>query len=344
MVPLSDVTIDSLREQAKQIALFLLEHPGEGVYQPVNDAMLEPGTPASRALVVIALQRSLKELDLDWVREDRIEATVEEELEALRSVIVESPAELALILVALDASTDEPDESLGELVDRIAAIDDEQIESNRTRSAVIAWALAELGRDDAAAAMVSRLRRVDHPGQLVGVMPWLGWAEVSLAREGGPVPSAVALRQMRDLVYGFQLRSSDAGVEDRDLVGGVVFTSGAVPLPTWQSVRPLAFMATMLGDARLTEDDEIGPEVVHLARGLRFLLQLSASETESHLYRKPQRAIGGVRAAVWDQSMPIEASALTLLTLLEAIKSLEAAGAREAQSVPSDRSEPVGSP
>jgi hypothetical protein len=160
-------------------------------------------------------------------------------------------------------------------------------------------------------------------------MPWLGWADVALHRSG-ELPAAVALREMRSQLWAHQLKAQDLSADDPDLAGGIVFTTNRQPLPTWQAARPLAFVATMLGDPRLTEEQEVAGETVRLLEALRYLRQLTASEAEAHLYKDPARAIGGVRASVFDQRMPPEATAMTLMTVCETIKSLEAIKARRA--------------
>ncbi len=169
------------------------------------------------------------------------------------------------------------------------------------------------------------------PGGLVGRMPWLGYADLAAAareqpgRDGRPeLRSAVALREMRTLVWKHQLRPEDLPGEQRDLAGGVVFTAARNPLPSWQSARPLAFIAAMLGDPRLTDAKEAPGELARLLASLRFLRQLSASEAEGHMYPNPDRALWGVRASLWDQRQPIEATALTLMTVCETLRSLEA--------------------
>lgn len=165
--------------------------------------------------------------------------------------------------------------------------------------------------------------------QLVTQMPWLGWAELVLCGNG-EIPSAAALREMRSLVWQHQLKAEDLPPQAADLAGGIMFTSSRQPLPTAQSARPLAFIATMLGDPRLTEPGEIPAEIVRLMASLRFLRQLTASEAEAHMYRDPSRAIGGVRLSLFDQRMPPEATAMTLLTVCETLRSLEAIRQRQA--------------
>ncbi len=195
--------------------------------------------------------------------------------------------------------------------------------------AMIAFGLAAVGEvgeetdeyatlaRDAAAALLARTDR----GEMVSVMPWLGWTLLRVADKAEPLGAAVALRDMRSLTWSFQLSRDDTGLEDADLSGGIVFTRGRTMLPTWQSVRPLAFIATMLGDERLTTEEERNDEIVRLLRSLRFLIQLTIRQGETWFCVDQESAIGGVRASLWDATQPIEANCLGLLTLCEAIES-----------------------
>ena len=172
------------------------------------------------------------------------------------------------------------------------------------------------------------------PGSdLLGQMPDLAWADLELADRTGLVPSSAdALRALRTQVLDFQLGGEDLAEIDRDLAGGFVLEGGASPLPTWQSVRPTALLAAMLGEPSLTRgtmaSGEIVPQLLELSESLRFLAQLTADERLSHMYSDPARAIGGVRSSLWDQTMPLTASALGLLTLADTLDALDAIGSR----------------
>ena len=144
------------------------------------------------------------------------------------------------------------------------------------------------------------------------------------------IPSAIALRRMRDQCWSHQLSITDAGEDAIDMAGGIVFTSGlgdgksgANPYPTWQCVRPLAFIATMLRDPRLTEPKERSREIVNLMQAMRFLRQLQVDEASAWMYPDPKLAIGGIRASTWDNSLPVDATSMTLLCVVEMIKSLD---------------------
>jgi hypothetical protein len=205
--------------------------------------------------------------------------------------------------------------------------------------------------------MVRRLFADTLPDQLVSQMPWLGWAELRLSdanvesskanldpqKPNSDLPTAIALRHMRDQVWQHMLTEADCGPDNSDLVGGIVFNKTKVLLPTWQSARPLAFIATMLADDRLTTPDEFNEELVRLLTALRFLRQLQADESTMWMYPNRDRALGGVRAAAWDQRMPIDASAMTLLAVCETLKSLEkrAAAAAKPPSPPPPATAPA---
>lgn len=183
----------------------------------------------------------------------------------------------------------------------------------------------------AARAKLGEIFALAKPELLVGEMPWLGYAALRAAGSGGSagpsagggVVGAPELRAIRRLLWEHQLSVVDAGLDAPDLVGGVVFTGARNPLPTWHMARPLVFVARMLADERLTPAGERGSELVRLLGALRFLRQLTRDESSSWLARDASLAIGGVRAAPWDQRQPLEATAMTLLALVESIEAIE---------------------
>jgi hypothetical protein len=196
---------------------------------------------------------------------------------------------------------------------------------------LVAWALVRIARDSgevgdrgAAEAAVRATYTGTEAEMLVGQMPWLGWAELELDGDG-EVPAAVALRDLRDQMWEHQVRPADLGPDDADLAGGIVFTKGRSPLPAWNTARPLAFAATMLGDPRLTTAQERALELVRVVEGLRFLRQLTVDEPGTFMFKGPaKRTVGGVKAAPWDIRMPPDATSLSLLTVCEALRSLSA--------------------
>jgi hypothetical protein len=192
---------------------------------------------------------------------------------------------------------------------------------------LLAWGLVPVDRAQAAAAVKAAFTATP-AGQLVGEMPFLGFAALEtapVAADGGAPAgpaSATALRQMRQEFWLHQVQAIDARPEDRDLIGGVSFTAGASPLPSWNTARPLVFIAAMLRDPALTPAAERPAETARLLQALRFLRQLEADEAQGWMHPSPLRARGGIRAAVWDQTMPSDATAMALWAVSEALESL----------------------
>jgi hypothetical protein len=189
--------------------------------------------------------------------------------------------------------------------------------------ALLARAMVALGAsgvatgEDAAighAAARAVLTRTE-PEMLVSQMPW---ALTALPPEQ-PLPESAGLGQMRELVWGHQLEGPAVEGDNRDLAGGIVFTRGGPPLPTWQTARAAAAMGAMLMDERLTGADQRAGEFLKLLRTLRFLRQLTADDSLGHLLADADKPAGGVRAALWDQRQPSVATSLTLMAVCDAL-------------------------
>lgn len=199
----------------------------------------------------------------------------------------------------------------------------------------IVWALAEraashedasLRRDslDRADRALRSIYRETRESDLVGQMPWLFFAERRVADDKDSIPAAATLRNVRDLVVRHQLTASDAGDEGLDLIGGVVYTRQGASLPNAQSARAIAFLCALIGDSRVTNADESLRTLTNALSGVRFLRQLTMDEYSGHIASDPQIALGGVQAAAWDPSQPIEASAISLLAACEMLRGLDA--------------------
>lgn len=181
---------------------------------------------------------------------------------------------------------------------------------------------------DAARLLLREALRRTPPERLVGLLPWAGWAELELTPAGARPASETALATVRELAWSNRVETGDAS--RADLVGGLVFASSSSggEMPSAQTVRPLAFFATMLGDERLTPPEDVPAALADLRPTLRFVLQLATREAELSLCTDREPAAWGVRAGPIDFAQPPDASALTLLTLAELFGSMEAIGAR----------------
>jgi hypothetical protein len=191
-------------------------------------------------------------------------------------------------------------------------------------------ASAKLDPKDRTALASSAISRVylETPAELlVSQMPFLAWAQMEQGGDG-EVPAGSALRQMRSDVWDHQLVRADLNWIDRDLAGGIVFTRSNAPLPSWSALRPLAAVASMLGHEQLTPGSvgsgEVPREIGRLVDSIRFVRQLVAQGETMHMFADAELADWGVRMALWDQRMPIESSAMTLLLLVEASASFDA--------------------
>ncbi len=346
----SEVSAKSLRQTGARIRRHLLSRrfPGQASmglmadYQPWSDEYADPvvAGPRSQGLAALALAR--------WGSSQGDDDATQLGASILRNLqIVEKGEEdptddavaSAFIAMAVIALEDEAhSRELNEFAFRYCAARvrsafdaNTGFDSSLTSAerAVVSAALAEMARGSVggilkgtASEAVRRVFREAPANQIAAHMPWIGWAEVALVNSNEEIPSAVALRSFRRLVWEHQLSSADAADLEPDLVGGVVFTASRTPLPSWQTFRPVAFIATMLGDARLTTGDERAPEAARLIASLRFLMQLQVGPDGMHMFRSEERAGGGIRLAPWDQTLTLEASALGLLTLSEALESM----------------------
>ena len=351
------VTGSNLRGAADKAAEFLigLEWPGEEPFGMLGDYLAtadryEPyiAPPRQQATVALALNRYASIDGIAPARARVASAYAAGLLINLTRVAGEEvdpradPIALATWLLAAAYIRDTPsglDPSQIKVLRDFAASALEQLSGEEADAAfeqmgpgavaLRAYAFAKAGNQldsetaiDTAREDVRRLFRELPAPQLVAAMPWLGWAELELASGEESVPAAIGLREMRDLIWDFQVDPISAGGQDADFVGGIVFSRGSTQLPTWQSLRPLSFVATMLGDPRLTDQEEVLVEITPLIRGMRFVMQLSASEAEAHMYPEPVRAIGGLRLAVWDQTISVDATSLGLITICEMLESL----------------------
>ncbi|GJQ28325.1 MAG: hypothetical protein HBSAPP03_02090 [Phycisphaerae bacterium] len=323
-----------------------------GTYQPVTGrADPEMASPTDQALAAMALCRYAAH------EPDRLSAAGA--LGTARAVLISlthnegsvwdrTAASAAWVLAARALMDADPTATIGD-ADTLAKIDARLAASftpergwapdvPEHERGVIACALAAraLDADESARAQacvvareaVRSLFRDTAPARLVVHMPWLILAESYLVGDGD-WPSAPALREFRARVWDHQGASTDLA-DQADMAGGIVFPSSGNPYPTWFSIRPLAGMALMLGDDRLTDRDQTLREVSRLVAGLRFVRQLALDRDTAYIAVEPRRALFGVRLALWDPRQSLEASAMALWTVTESRRGLERATSRMA--------------
>jgi len=154
----------------------------------------------------------------------------------------------------------------------------------------------------------------------VALLPWAALAEFDLRRLGKATPGLLALRKTCQTVRDRQITApARRGAEPltADAVGGFRLPAGLIDEPTWHSARPLIALAAALPHERFVGREDQNRWLVDTALGVRFLAQLTMTRDAAWYVRRPSRAVGGVRAAFWDNRQSPPATALALLAAVE---------------------------
>lgn len=302
--------------------------------QPIGpSAQIEPATPRQAAAIALALSSYVAVRGGN--RQAPPPAEVLARAERAASIIAgwaaaspeikADPAACAMLALALGA--DAPEEiklvvagAFIQATEAMPAGFAESVPVNARGLLALAQPTPQLRADATRAAFAGQT-----PATVIAMMPWLAWAELGTPGTiAGTVPAASALRQMRTQVWQNQLAAVDAREDRRDLVGGILIPGSRHPLPSWQSARAVAALATMMADDRLTGKDERGAEIVRLLASARFLRQLQVDRTLAWLAEDPQATLGGIRPSVFDQRVSAEATSMTLLAVVELLKAIDA--------------------
>lgn len=208
--------------------------------------------------------------------------------------------------------------------------------ASQESAAVVAWALARVSRSADGAALTDRaiaegmVREVMRSGGVDGLLsasPWVVWAALELQPEG-ELSGEVALRDLRSATWARQIGDAVAGTGDQDYEGGIVLTAEPTPPNAAHTLRALSALPAMLGDARLTPEDEVLAEVARVRRSLRFVLQLMFRDEEAYLARDRDRAIGGVRPALWEPVASTDATAMGLIVISDTLRAVRSRSER----------------
>lgn len=362
VVPRDEMNGAGLRGFAGAMADHLVSHQWrgqeayglKGSYNPLTDTYTPPvASPREQAVVALALARYVRTPGADPTIAERSASASRAIVEKLTRVQNPEPdpcarASDAAAWLLADAELNllpgaVPDDALAAFRTRAKASawsafknegdtgawDDSITPGER---AIISAAMAVTSADDherePARRAVRALFRETPSNELVGLLPWVGWAELALspAESGAPVPASEALRQCRATCWQFQLQGDENAGASPDFAGGLVFSRSGPALPTWQTLRPLAFLATMLGDPRLTDEGELRPELSRLVLSARFARQLAVDGHVAHMFRDPSRGLGGVRLSCWDQTVSVDATSLALLGVCELLRSVDRRG------------------
>lgn len=173
-------------------------------------------------------------------------------------------------------------------------------------------------RQRANAAIVAVLKETSTTS-MTAAMPWIFLADRELGAPDtaeGRLPRTGAFIAFRDSLWKMQLTADDAGEDGPDLVGGFAFLDPRSPLPTAAAVPVVAFLAACLADTDATTDAERMPELVRLLRSARFVRQLTIDEWSAYSAAAPESAIGGVRWALWDDTLDPDVQAHALVAVI----------------------------
>ncbi len=355
VVPPTEVSLSQLATFAHGLATRLnaIRFPGDkplgmlGDYQPWGGAyspVVAP--PRDQALALYALARYAKSPAIDAANQARAARTYWTifadivKVDPSETNPLEDPVASAFITLAMRASPERPpgmprpptnvnDPTVAALLAVRSAFDPDKGWRDSLQPgerAAIAFALADAARSkpddtalrDRATAAVRSLFRESTPGTLVAYMPWLMHAELAMAGDS-EIPSLPALLELRELVWRHQLTVADAGPENPDLVGGIVFTASRNPLPTAQLTRPLAALARMTFDSRFTPRAQFPSELARMTSSLRFTRQLAVDDPLLHMMQDEQVSRWGVRTSPWDMTLSVDATAMALITLVEVL-------------------------
>lgn len=168
----------------------------------------------------------------------------------------------------------------------------------------------------------------------INALPWLAMAHERVAGLLAKDEASQNIKKERDAVIASLVRQMirvqvvDAPrIGPADVVGGFDVKQTAPespPNPDWTTAHLLMFLslATRQPEIRAGQD-ELG-WVLSAGLSARFLRQLQMQSTDCYYVRSPGDAIGGVRLALWNNAMPLRASAMSLLAVTELEQMLDA--------------------
>jgi hypothetical protein len=311
-----------------------------GTYRPAADRY-EPliAPPLDQALAAWALARCAQVPGVDAEARGRMIALAREVLAELDLVaaaeedpLADRGACAAIVLAGLGipgyADGAQPPRTFSEAARQVAAgVADGAEPPSPNGRALMAWALARLAAWGKAGVSLPAVRAAIDGAwscvpahQQVTLLPWIAWAEADYAAGmRTPLDHAGDLARLRDLLEASRI--GEAG--PAELAGGLRLAEGNRLLATAQAFRPAAFLAWSVREPGLTPPAEAPAALGRSLATARFLMQLSVRPDSTWAYANPERALGGVRAAIFDADQPVAAQAMALATLTETLLSLD---------------------
>lgn len=263
------------------------------------------------------------------------------------------PAVAALVvLTLLEAQENEPPdvEWLKVVAERLSlAIDgsDSQAGSRLPRpvAALVTAALASVARSnqweqtrDSAQRALDRLASETQESPEVLSLYWLALAHeligaTSPEAAGRDAALANLLGDLVDkLIQQQVIEPPELGPDD--VLGGFVLqriAPGAPPTPDWRTSPLLSFLAVSMRDEKVSAGRDSFGWLLTASLAARFVAQLTMDRPSLFYVRGPEDALGGVRLALWDNTLAVEPSAAGLLAIVELRETI---AALEAQTSP----------
>lgn len=312
-----------------------------GTIFPARSA--DAATPVERALAAYVLARASKSpLTPDQPRALDAAKTLLAALDADRAprqgADIEAGVRDALVFLAFDAI--ENADARAFWAARVGETVDAAEKYPLPAKALVAFAAVKSGAPspEKAAALLRGAFAEAGPERLAAGMPWLALAEIALP--DAVLPAGAGLADFRQRVWDGIIPL--AGLPGRpDLAGGILVGSRG-GLPTWQGVRPLIVLAALYDEPRvgLGGDAAIG----RFVRAFRFVRSLQVDNSSAWMYDDAFGALGGVRAAPWDASLPPDATSLALLALIEFDAGIDRRLSRDRQPTPVPTPTPTPAP
>lgn len=315
-----------------------------GDYQPATDADTTLGAaPAEQALAAYALAKYANIAAIDGVARDAANTTSRKILEGLARVSEIEPDPLAdpkavgwIILAANELGKNSlvelPAASLVANASSLLRAEPPK-EATALDLAIRAAALAALATDPshgidrkALAASVDQLWTQTQRGQMIGVLDWLLLADMTI----GELPEShiAVARAARVAIARAQVGTEGspapigARPTPRDVVGGFSLSGVGGRGVSAQSARPGHALALMLGEPKLTPlGEQFRARQMQIAL-VRFLRQLVYDDVASYLAPTPNRTLGALRTAPWNNDVAVAGNAMALLCLSESASAL----------------------
>ena len=167
---------------------------------------------------------------------------------------------------------------------------------------------------------------------LIGALPWLIEASLRMRHpQGDPpnrrgqantsIPKSQRVATVIDIVGQLRNRliTQAPAIGPPDVIGGFELTgkSRGAPTPDWRSAEGLFLLALARRYPRLVEGQNVIRYTLDCVLAARFLAQLMVDEPSCFYMRRPDVALGGVRASLYDNTLGVTPTAMTLLAVAE---------------------------